>query len=83
MTGKDIFMEMITIPFEEYNELFQLRLELHMIYSKCRKDGAIEAGMFAEELMKMLHSDAFPLKADAVSVAPEKVPKVISNAEQL
>ena len=31
-------MEMITIPFEEYNELFQLRLELHMIYSKCRKD---------------------------------------------
>ena len=31
MTGKDISMEMITIPFEEYNELFQLRLELHMI----------------------------------------------------
>ena len=34
-------MEMITIPFEEYNELFQLRLELHMIYSKCRKDGSL------------------------------------------
>lgn len=74
-------MEMISIPFEEYNELFQLRLELHMIYSKCRKDGAIEAGMFADELMKMLH--VFPLKADAVPVAPEKVQKVISHAEQL
>ena len=36
-------MEMITIPFEEYNELFQLRQELHMIYSKCRKHGALEA----------------------------------------
>ena len=54
-----------------------------MIYSKCRKDGAIEAGMFADELMKMLHSDVFPLKADAVPVASEKVPKVISHAEQL
>lgn len=83
MTGKDISMEMISIPFEEYNELFQLRLELHMIYSKCRKDGALEAGMFADELMKMLHSDVFPLKADAVPVASEKVPKVISHAEQL
>ena len=54
-----------------------------MIYSKCRKDGAIEAGMFADELMKMLHSDVFPLKADAVPVASEKVQKVISHAEQL
>lgn len=60
MTGKDISMEMITIPFEEYNELFQLRLELHMIYSKCRKDGSYAAGMFAEELMNMMHSDVFP-----------------------
>ena len=76
-------MEMVSIPFEEYKELFQIRLELHMIYSKCRKDGAIEAGMFADELMKMLHSDVFPLKADAVPVASEKVPKVISHAEQL
>ena len=33
--------------------------------------------------MKMLHSDIFPLKADAVPVAPEKVQKVISHAEQL
>lgn len=82
MTGKDISMEMITIPFEEYNELFQFRLELHMIYSKCRKDGSYAAGMFAEELMNMLHSDVFPL-TDAVPVAPETVPKVIPHAEQL
>lgn len=76
-------MEMVSIPLEQYQEFLQMRLELHMIYSKCRKDGAIEAGMFADELMKMLHSDVFPLKADAVPVASEKVPKVISHAEQL
>ena len=76
-------MEMVSIPLEQYQEFLQMRLELHMIYSKCSKDGALEAGMFADELMKMLHSDIFPLKADAVPVAPEKVQKVISHAEQL
>lgn len=85
--------------FYPYVRLYETRQEngkdysCYFVYKESHKmdskefahlvDGAIEAGMFADELMKMLHSDVFPLKADAVPVASEKVQKVISHAEQL
>lgn len=43
-------MEMVSIPREQYDEFLQMRLELHLIYTKCRKDGVPEVMPDAEQL---------------------------------
>ena len=32
-------MEMVSIPLEQYQEFLQMRLELHLIYTKCSEEG--------------------------------------------
>lgn len=42
-------MEMVSIPLEQYQEFLQMRLELNLLYTKCRKDGVYAAGIFIED----------------------------------
>lgn len=35
-------MEMVSIPMGQYEEFLSMRLELHLIYTKCRKEGALQ-----------------------------------------
>ena len=65
-------MEMVSIPLEQYQEFLQMRLELHLIYTKC-----------SEDLMRILHPDRFPAPPTQRPVMPMKVPEVMPDAEQL
>lgn len=76
-------MEMVSIPLEQYQEFLQMRLELHLIYTKCRKDGVYAAGIFIEDMMKMLHPDLMPVPPEQSPAVPLKVPEVMPDAEQL
>lgn len=66
-------MEMVSIPLGQYEEFLSMRLELHLIYTKCRKEGAYAAGTFTEDMMKMLHPAQCP-------EMPMKVPEVMPDA---
>lgn len=68
-------MEMVSIPLEQYQEFLQMRLELHLIYTKCSEEAA--------DLMRILHPDSFPAPPAQRPVMPMKVPEVMPDAEQL
>lgn len=76
-------MEMVSIPLEQYQEFLQMRLELNLLYTKCRKDGVYAAGIFIEDMMKMLHPDLMPEPSAQCQAVPLKVPEVMPDAEQL
>lgn len=57
-----------------------MRLELHLIYTKCRKEGAYAAGTFTEDMMKMLHPDLMPMPPAQCPAMPMKVPEVMPDA---
>lgn len=38
-------MEMVSIPLEQYQEFLQMRLELHLIYTKCSEEVAYDTGI--------------------------------------
>lgn len=76
-------MEMVSIPLEQYQEFLQMRLELNLLYTKCRKDGVYAAGIFIEDMMKMLHPDLMPEPSAQSPAVLLKVPEVMPDAEQL
>lgn len=76
-------MEMVSIPLEQYQEFLQMRLELNLLYTKCRKDGVYAAGIFIEDMMKMLHSDLMPEPSAQSPAVLMEVPEVMPDAEQL
>jgi len=76
-------MEFISISVKQYEELLQMRLELHLIYTKCSKDGVYAAGIFIEDMMKMLHPDLMPVPTAQSPAMPVKAPEVMPDAEQL
>lgn len=76
-------MEMVSIPLEQYQEFLQVRLELNLIYTKYRKDGAYAAGIFIGDMMKMLHPDLMPEPSAQSPAVMLKVPEVTPDAEQL
>lgn len=39
-------MEMVSIPLEQYQEFLQMRLELHLIYTKCSEEVAYDTGTY-------------------------------------
>lgn len=76
-------MEMVSIPLEQYQEFLQMRLELNLLYTKCRKDGGYAAGIFIEDMMKMLHPDLMPEPSAQSPAVLMEVPEVMPDAEQL
>lgn len=73
-------MEMVSIPLGQYEEFLSMWLELHLIYTKCRKEGAYAAGTFTEDMMKMLHPDLMPMHPAQCPEMPMKVPEVMPDA---
>ena len=73
-------MEMVSIPLGQYEEFLSMRLELHLIYTKCRKEGAYAAGTFTEDMMKMLHPDLMPMPPVQCPAMPMKVPEGMPDA---
>ena len=73
-------MEMVSIPLGQYEEFLSMRLELHLIYTKCRKEGAYAAGTFTEDMMKLLHPDLMPMPPAQCPAMPMKVPEVMPDA---
>lgn len=76
-------MEMVSIPLEQYQEFLQMRLELHLIYTKCSEEVAYDTGTYVADLMRILHPDRFPAPPTQRPVMPMKVPEVMPDAEQL
>ena len=76
-------MEMVSIPLEQYQEFLQMRLELHLIYTKCSEKTAYETGAYVADLMRILHPDRFPTPPAQCPAMPVKVPEVMPDAEQL
>ena len=76
-------MEMVSIPLEQYQEFLQIRLELHLIYTKCSEEAAYDTGTYVADLMRILHPDSFPAPPAQRPVMPMKVPEVMPDAEQL
>ena len=76
-------MEFISIPVKQYEEFLQMRLELHLIYTKCSEETAYDTGTYVADLMRILHADIFPDRHEQRPVMPMKVPEVMPDAEQL
>lgn len=74
-------MEMVSIPLEQYQEFLQMRLELHLIYTKCSEEVAYDTGTYVADLMRILHPDRFPAPPTQRPVMPMKVPEVMPDAE--
>ena len=53
-------MEMVSIPLEQYQEFLQMRLELHLIYTKSSEETAYDTGTYVADLKRILHADIFP-----------------------
>lgn len=70
-------MEMVSIPLEQYQEFLQMRLELHLIYTKCSEEVAYDTGTYVADLMRILHPDRFPAPPTQRPVMPMKVPEVM------
>ena len=64
-------------------EFLQMRLELHLIYTKCSEEVAYDTGTYVADLMRILHPDRFPAPPTQRPVMPMKVPEVMPDAEQL
>ena len=60
-----------------------MRLELHLIYTKCSDEAAYNTGTYVADLMRILHPDRFPAPPTERPVMPMKVPEVMPDAEQL
>lgn len=63
-------MEMVSIPLEQYQEFLQMRLELHLIYTKCSEEVAYDTGTYVADLMRILHPDRFPAPPTQRPVMP-------------
>lgn len=53
-------MEMVSIPLEQYQEFLQMRLELHLIYTKCSEEVAYDTGTYVADLMRICTLTVFP-----------------------
>ena len=76
-------MEMVSIPLEQYQEFLQMRLELHLIYTKSSEETAYDTGTYVADLKRILHADIFPDRHEQCQAVLLKVPEVMPDAEQL
>ena len=76
-------MEMVSIPLEQYQEFLQMRLELHLIYTKCSEEVAYDTGTYVADLMRILHPDRFPAPPTQRPVMPMKVPDARAGSREV
>ena len=57
MTGKDILMEMISIPVEEYKKLLLAQVELSIIYHRSIESSSsrFDIGSLVDDMRESLH----------------------------